>query len=78
MADEPPKKRLDVASFKRHLFGSLGVRTPRSKEDEEVTRKKLAGEPRQFQPQQETEEAYEDAESEPEVDWQDKLILKAT
>lgn len=78
MAEEPVKKRLDVASFKRHLFGSLGVRTPRSKEDEEVTRKKLAGEPRQFQSQRETEEAFEEAEGEPEVDWQDKLILKAT
>jgi hypothetical protein len=77
-ADEPVKKRLDVTSFKRHLFGSLGVRTPRSKEDEEVTRKKLAGEPRQFQSQRETEETFEEAESEPEVDWQDKLILKAT
>lgn len=79
LATEPVQKRLDVASTKRLLFGSLGVRTPRSKEDEQATREKLAGKARQFQSQRDVEEeAVEEPESESEVDWEDKLILKAT
>jgi hypothetical protein len=42
---EPPRKRskLDISSTRRLLFGSLGVRAPKTKEDEEATRCKLAG-----------------------------------
>ena len=32
-----------MSSTKRLVFGSLGVRTPKTKEDEEATRNKLAG-----------------------------------
>lgn len=40
---EPPQKRvrLDVASSRRLLFGSLGLRAPRNKEEEEALRVKL-------------------------------------
>lgn len=78
---EPSKKRsLDVTASRRLLFGSLGVRTPRTKEDEEATRKKLAGKVRQFQPQEAEKEAEDAVESErdSEVDWEEKVILKAT
>ncbi|KAI9810236.1 MAG: hypothetical protein M1827_006370 [Pycnora praestabilis] len=39
---EPPRRRakLDVASSRRLLFGSLGLRTPKSKEEENIMRTK--------------------------------------
>ncbi|KAL2808945.1 hypothetical protein BJX63DRAFT_14120 [Aspergillus granulosus] len=72
------RRTLDVASTRRLLFGSLGVRTPRSKEEEEATRKKLAGKVRKATPQQTPKEVSEVFENEPEVDWREKLILGAT
>ena len=80
---EPLKKRsLDVASTKRLLFGSLGVRTPRSKEDEEATRKKLAGKVNNFQSQSKAGEEERQAAEESEIDldenWKDKLVIRAT
>ncbi|PYH64076.1 uncharacterized protein BO88DRAFT_491729 [Aspergillus vadensis CBS 113365] len=79
---EPPSKRrtLDVASSRRMLFGSLGVRTPRTKEDEEATRRKLAGKVNnQVQPSKSPKEDTAQApESDSEENWQDKLILRAT
>ncbi|KAL3465153.1 hypothetical protein BJX64DRAFT_253263 [Aspergillus heterothallicus] len=74
----PKRRTLDVASTRRLLFGSLGVRTPRSKEEEETTRRKLAGKARKVTPQQTPQEVPEVHESEPEVDWREKLILGAT
>ncbi|PWY62770.1 hypothetical protein BO83DRAFT_349233 [Aspergillus eucalypticola CBS 122712] len=79
---EPPSKRrtLDVASSRRMLFGSLGVRTPRTKEDEEATRRKLAGKVNnQVQPSKSPkEDTVQAPESDSEENWQDKLILRAT
>ncbi|KAL5334841.1 hypothetical protein BJX70DRAFT_376826 [Aspergillus crustosus] len=77
---EAPKRRtLDVSSTRRLLFGSLGVRTPRSNEEEEATRKKLAGKQRKNIPREPVQTTTnEDVESEPEVDWHEKLILGAT
>ncbi|GIK04089.1 hypothetical protein Aspvir_008164 [Aspergillus viridinutans] len=78
---EPANKRrtLDVASSRRLLFGSLGVRAPRSKEDEEATRKKLAGKVNNFRAKISEEQApAEESDSESETNWQDKLVLKAT
>ncbi|KAL3445963.1 hypothetical protein BJX65DRAFT_136972 [Aspergillus insuetus] len=74
----PQRRTLDVASTRRLLFGSLGVRTPRSQEEEEATRKKLAGKAQKFIPQKPAQHVPEDHESESEVDWRDKLILGAT
>ncbi|GES57776.1 hypothetical protein ATEIFO6365_0001106500 [Aspergillus terreus] len=77
----PPKRRtLDIASSRRLLFGSLGVRTPRSKEDEEATRKKLAGKVNNFVPRKsdQEEEADPAPESDSDNNWQDKLVLRAT
>ncbi|GKZ68562.1 hypothetical protein AnigIFM50267_003272 [Aspergillus niger] len=78
----PPSKRrtLDVASSRRMLFGSLGVRTPRTKEDEEATRKKLAGKVNNQVPPPKSpkEDAVKAPESDSDENWQDKLILRAT
>ncbi|KAI9368282.1 hypothetical protein BJX61DRAFT_546685 [Aspergillus egyptiacus] len=79
--DIPQRRTLDVASTRRLLFGSLGVKTPRTKEEEEATRKKLAGKAQKVAPQPKEQgdaEAVESHESEPEVDWREKLILGAT
>ncbi|KAL2824775.1 hypothetical protein BDW59DRAFT_82495 [Aspergillus cavernicola] len=77
----PQRRTLDVSSTRRLLFGSLGVRTPRSKEEEEATRKKLAGKAQKVvsqQKEQEAAEAAETHESESDIDWREKLILGAT
>lgn len=79
---EPSTRRtLDIASSRRLLFGSLGVRTPRTKEDEEAARKKLAAKASTVgsrkaaepQPLEEMEE-----ESDGDNDWENKLVIKAT
>lgn len=79
---ESAKKRsLDVASTRRMLFGSLGVRTPHSKEDEEATRKKLAGKANKFHSQwtaDQEDESAEQVEDDMEENWQDKLDIRAT
>ncbi|KAL4901789.1 hypothetical protein BDW74DRAFT_70046 [Aspergillus multicolor] len=82
-AQLPKRRSLDVASTRRLLFGSLGVRNPRSKEEEEATRKELAGKARPSAVQQTKPEANElisteGREDEPEVDWREKLIVGAT
>ena len=78
---EPLKRRtLDLASSRRLLFGSLGVRTPRSKEDEEATRKKLAHKTKQVESQRQLSEPDSSLEAESHLDetWQDKLVVGAT
>ncbi|GFG06591.1 hypothetical protein IFM5058_02997 [Aspergillus udagawae] len=73
------RRTLDVASSRRLLFGSLGVRAPRSKEDEDATRKKLAGKVNNFRAQISEQQApAEESDSEAETNWEDKLVLKAT
>ncbi|KAL2003054.1 hypothetical protein VTN02DRAFT_5132 [Thermoascus thermophilus] len=77
---EPSRRpTLDVASSRRLLFGSLGTRPPKTKQDEEATRKKLAGKVTPFQSQRElNKERVEEPESDLEENWQDKLTIKAT
>ncbi|KAL4753400.1 hypothetical protein BDW72DRAFT_32189 [Aspergillus terricola var. indicus] len=82
-AELSKRRSLDVASTRRLLFGSLGVRNPCSKEEEEATRKKLAGKVRESiahrtKPQQEEQAFAETHEGEPHVDWREKLVLGAT
>ncbi|KAL4878267.1 hypothetical protein BJY04DRAFT_221209 [Aspergillus karnatakaensis] len=72
------RRTLDVASTRRLLFGSLGVRTPRSKEEEEATRTKLAGKERKTIPRESVQSTTANVESESEVDWREKLVLRAT
>lgn len=77
-------KRLDLASTRRLLFGSLGVKTPKTKDEEEETRNKLS--------KKVLHSKVIDKDPPPSVDgnalrsetisplpaWQDKIMLKAT
>lgn len=79
---EPSTRRaLDIASSRRLLFGSLGVRTPRTKEDEEATRKKLAAKASTVHSRKAAEpwpaEEMEE-ESDEDNDWQNRLVIRAT
>ena len=74
------RRTLDIASSRRLLFGSLGMRTPKTKEEEDAARQKLAAKastvptPRKAVEPQEVEQE----EAEADVNWQDKLEIKAT
>lgn len=76
------RSRLDLASSRRMLFGSLGVRTPKTKGDETETREKLMKgfrlmkEPRS-QGVAEANELLPVEGSEENESWADKIILKA-
>lgn len=74
------RRKLDVAGSRRLVFGSLGVKAPKSKEDEEATRQKLAGPPRpQALPQKDVEQAADEGTgSDLDENWQEKLVVKAT
>lgn len=76
------RSKLDLASSRRMLFGSLGVRTPKTKGDETETREKLMKgfrlmkEPRS-QGVAEANELLPVEGSEENESWADKIILKA-
>jgi hypothetical protein len=77
------RRKLDVAGTKRLLFGSLGVKTPKTKQDEEDTRKKLAGKIKpQFGPSSQDDAeggvVIESQGAESETNWEDKIIVRAT
>lgn len=77
---EVKRRKLDLSSTKRLLFGSLGVRTPKTKGDEEALRTKLdATRTKPVTPEKPVEETVE-VEKEKDVDenWQDKIVLSAT
>lgn len=82
-----PKRqsKLDTSGARRLLFGSLGIRTPKTKADEERARNKLAAKTRP--PNGVAKPAREDTQEqlqpdtpglEPVENWQDFLILQAT
>ena len=72
------RRTLDIASSRRLLFGSLGVRTPKTKADEEATRRKLAA---QFKTHtkrpREEEPPVEDNDNQADPKWEKKLTIKA-
>lgn len=76
------RSKIDLASSRRMLFGSLGVRTPKTKEDETETREKLMKgfrpikEPR-FPGSAEANELLQVDGSEENGDWADRIVLKA-
>jgi hypothetical protein len=74
------RRKLDIASSKRLLFGSLGVRTPKTKEEEEAMRRKLAAQASTVHSRRKTAEKQpvEEEESDSDVDWENKLVIKAT
>jgi hypothetical protein len=68
-----------MSSTKRLVFGSLGVRTPKTKEDEEKTRNKLAGPRKEPVVKQSLDASTEhEAEDDFEGSWQSKVIVEAT
>lgn len=79
-ASEPPRRRakLDLASSKRLLFGSLGLRTPKTKDDEQFLREKLM---KNVKPMNNARcDRVDDAAPNHVMDddsWKDKIILKA-
>lgn len=80
--NEVKKRKLDISSTKRLLFGSLGVRTPKSKEDEDALRTKLDGFRKKFPASTEVSQPVvtEKEAEDPQIDenWQKKIILTAT
>jgi hypothetical protein len=73
------RRKLDMSSTKRLVFGSLGVRTPKTKEDEEKTRNKLAGPRKEPVVKQSLDASTEhEAEDDFEGSWQSKVIVEAT
>lgn len=76
------RSKIDLESSRRMLFGSLGVRTPKTKEDETETREKLMKgfrpikEPR-FQGLAEANELLQVDGSEENGNWADRIVLKA-
>lgn len=79
-ASEPPRRRakLDLASSKRLLFGSLGLRTPKTKDDEHSLREKLM---ENVKPMNNVRcDRVDDAAPNQLIDgdnWKDKIIIKA-
>jgi len=72
------RARLDVAGSRRLLFGSLGVRNPKTKADEEKTRAKLvenANKVPKAKPQQ-TLQAKEEVDPLSDI-WKDSIVLTA-
>ncbi|KAJ5979922.1 hypothetical protein N7481_007220 [Penicillium waksmanii] len=82
------RRTLDIGSSRRLLFGSLGVRTPKSKEDEESTRQKLAAQAsavnsrrkssQKGPPKPEETAVDDDDDDDEEIDWESKLDISAT
>ncbi|KAJ5431870.1 hypothetical protein N7445_008368 [Penicillium cf. griseofulvum] len=86
LEQEPFNRRtLDIASSRRMLFGSLGMRAPKTKEEEEATRRKLAAKasaagrrnkPSTQDAQEEIDQMQEDEDAS-DIDWQNKLVIRA-
>lgn len=79
---EPQNRRskLDMSSAKRMLFGSLGVKPPKTKDDETKTREKLMKDVRPIKEPQVNEkiETVEDvAAAAEDENWKDKIDLRA-
>ena len=74
------RSRLDVSSAKRMLFGSLGLRTPKTKDDELKTREKLMKDARPVKHPHVNDEidTIEDiAAAAEDESWKDKIDLRA-
>ncbi|KAJ5605138.1 hypothetical protein N7510_010292 [Penicillium lagena] len=73
------RRTLDIASSRRMLFGSLGVRTPKNKEEDEAARRKFAAQASTVHSRKKKEEKPPiEEESESDIDWQEKLVIRAT
>lgn len=76
------RSKLDLASSRRLLFGSLGLPTPRNKEDELKIREQLMKDVKRSRPSEPQIEVVTDGpltvgELEENEQWKDKIVLKA-
>ncbi|EED12650.1 conserved hypothetical protein [Talaromyces stipitatus ATCC 10500] len=79
--NEAKRRKLDLSSTKRLLFGSLGVRTPKNKEDEDTLRTKLdESRIEHTAPEKPAEAPVENGVEKDNIDesWQQKIVLSAT
>ncbi len=82
-ATEPskPRSKIDLASSRRLLFGALGLRTPKTKEDESTLQAKLMKDVRPANQVQTSGSALEDHNTEQtageDESWRDKIDLRA-
>lgn len=82
-ATEPskPRSKIDLASSRRLLFGALGLRTPKTKEDERTLQAKLMKDVRPANQVQTSGSAPEDHNTEQtagdDESWRDKIDLRA-
>ena len=79
-ASQPRRSRLDLASSKRLLFGALGVRTPKSREDEAIIQAKLMQDARphpQLAVEAQASEPVNEASDFDGDRWKEKIVLRA-
>ena len=77
-----PRAKVDLASSRRMLFGALGLRTPKTKEDEKALQDKLMKDVKPVkqvstQPETSHQEEVAEAAIEDDESWRDKIDLKA-
>ncbi|KAJ9616594.1 hypothetical protein H2200_000313 [Cladophialophora chaetospira] len=82
MEPSPKRARLDVASGRRMILGSLGLRVPKTAEDTQKLREKLSQNVRQLKQRKEEQAASVLQFSQPEAEhdndaWKNKLIVSA-
>lgn len=76
------RSKLDLASSRRLLFGSLGLPTPKNEQDERNIRERLMKDVKRKRPSESQVEAGADEsltvrETEENEQWEDKIVLKA-
>ena len=77
---KPRRSRLDLSSTKRMLFGSLGLRTPKTKEDEMKMREQLMKDSKPMRNprlEKEDEPGLDVEAASADDSWKDKIDLKA-
>ena len=77
---EKPRAKIDLASSRRLLFGALGLRTPKSKEEEKALQEKLMRDVKPLRQVRSNVDAIQDANAaagEDDESWRDKIVLKA-
>lgn len=81
-SEKAARRQLDISSSRRLLFGSLGMRTPKTKEEEEAARRKLAAQAsavhskKRKQPEPEPVVNQSDPSAD-DIDWESKLDIRA-
>ena len=77
---ERPRAKIDLASSRRLLFGALGLRTPKSKEEEKALQDKLMKDNKALkQPHSDraAKQSVGTATEEDDESWRDRIVLKA-